>query len=74
MWIFLQKLYQSMLRKRESIFQKCLAIPKFHTWLLYDSLLNDDRDRDLRAGEMVMVCRFLGVNPMDFADESEKGE
>lgn len=39
---------------------------------LYDSLLNDDRDRDLRAGEMFMVCRFLGVNPMDFASEAEK--
>lgn len=39
---------------------------------LYDSLLNDDRDRALRAGEMFMVCRFLGVNPMDFADEAEK--
>ncbi len=34
---------------------------------LYDSLLNADRDRDLRAGELFLVCEFLGVNPMDFA-------
>lgn len=26
----------------------------------------------LRDDELVAVCRFLGVNPMDFADESEK--
>ena len=34
---------------------------------LYDSLLNPNRDRDLRAGELCLVCKFLGVNPMDFA-------
>ena len=36
---------------------------------LYDSLLNSDRDRDLRAGEMFIVCDFLGVNPLDFIEE-----
>lgn len=39
---------------------------------LYDSLLNADRDRDLRAGELFLVCRFLGVNPMDFAETLKK--
>lgn len=38
---------------------------------LYDSLQNPARGRDLRAGEMLSVCMFLGVNPMDFADRSE---
>lgn len=41
---------------------------------LYDSLLNSDRDRDLRAGEMLVICGFLGVNPLDFNDEKEKME
>ena len=38
---------------------------------LYDSLLNDSRDRNLRAGEYMQVCKFLGVNPLDFAGEME---
>lgn len=37
---------------------------------LYDSLSNSERDRDLRAGEMLLVCRFLGVNPLDFNADS----
>lgn len=36
---------------------------------LYDSLAHKGRDRDLRDEEFVEVCKFLGVNPMDFADE-----
>lgn len=39
---------------------------------LYDSLLNADRDRDLRAGELLLVCKFLGVNPMDFAANEDE--
>lgn len=41
---------------------------------LYDSLMNPERDRDLRAGEMLDVCKFLGVNAMDFAAEPNKGD
>lgn len=42
---------------------------------LYDSLLNDERERDIRGGELIKVCAFLGVNPMDFADSpKEKSE
>lgn len=36
---------------------------------LYDSLLNDNRERDLRAGEFCLICEFLEVDPMSFADE-----
>lgn len=35
---------------------------------LYDSLLNDARDRDLRAGEFVKICNFLQISPMKFVD------
>ena len=35
---------------------------------LYDSLLNNERDREIRGGELIKVCAFLGVNPMDFAE------
>lgn len=34
---------------------------------LYDSLLNDERDRDLRDEEFLDICGFLGVDPRDFA-------
>lgn len=39
---------------------------------LYDSLVNTERDREIRGRELLAVCDFLGVNPMDFADKPEK--
>lgn len=38
---------------------------------IYDSLINDSRDRDLRVGEFFKICEFLKKNPMDFAEEQE---
>lgn len=40
---------------------------------LYDSLLNKDRNRDLKAREFMEVCKFLDVDPRVFAKvEPEK--
>lgn len=39
---------------------------------LYDSLVNKDRDRDLRAGELLSVCTYLGLNPADLNEERVK--
>ena len=40
---------------------------------LYDSLQNSARERDLRAGEMLSICAYLHVNPLDFnKDPMEK--
>lgn len=36
---------------------------------IYDSLFNDSRDRELRTWEFFAICKFLHVNPMDFADK-----
>lgn len=36
---------------------------------LYDSLLNKDRDRDLKAKEFMAVCKFLNIDPMEFVEE-----
>lgn len=38
---------------------------------LYNSLLNDKRERPLRGNEFLAVCEFLGVSPMNFAGEKE---
>lgn len=38
---------------------------------LYDSLLSTEREREIRGRELLAVCEFLGVNPMDFADKEE---
>lgn len=38
---------------------------------LYSSLLDRRKDRELRGWELVAICKFLGVNPMDFADKPE---
>lgn len=40
-------------------------------WALYNSLLNPEKNRDLRLGEALSVCAFLGIDPMDFTDEPE---
>ena len=36
---------------------------------LYTSLCDEERERSLRDDELVTVCKFLGVNPMDFVEE-----
>lgn len=36
---------------------------------LYDSLFNTKRSRPLKGHELVSLCTFLGVNPMDFEEE-----
>ena len=38
---------------------------------LYNSLMRNERGRDLRDEEFLEVCRFLEVDPRDFA--SDKG-
>lgn len=37
---------------------------------LYDSLMNNRKDRQLRGRELISVCVFLGVDPRDFAEET----
>ena len=41
---------------------------------LYASLGDKNRERPLSVDEAVLICGFLGVNPMDFADEPKGGE
>ena len=31
--------------------------------------IEEDKRRPLRDEELIRVCKFLGVNPMDFADK-----
>ena len=38
---------------------------------LYDSFSNKHRERPLTVDEAIVVCKFLGVNPMDFADKRD---
>lgn len=35
---------------------------------LYASLGDKNRNRPLSADEAIIICKFLDVNPMDFAD------
>ena len=39
---------------------------------LYASLGDKNRERPLSVDEAVLICGFLGVNPMDFADEPKE--
>jgi lambda repressor-like predicted transcriptional regulator len=41
---------------------------------LYSSLCNPTRNRDLRDDEFVKICSFIGVNPMDFANNPSAQE
>lgn len=40
---------------------------------LYNSLANKKSKRELKGKELVNVCRFLEVNPMDFVDRKGVG-
>ncbi len=39
---------------------------------LYSSLMDSDRERDLRDYEFMKVCFFLGVDPRDFAEQRQE--
>lgn len=39
---------------------------------LYDSLMNDRKSRQLRGQELIKVCVFLDINPMDFAEQRQE--
>ena len=41
---------------------------------LYDSLMNDKRDRDLRVDEFLELCKHFGINPMVFYPDETKRE
>jgi len=40
--------------------------------VLYASLREEKRSRDLRADELTSICLVLHLNPMDFADTPEE--
>lgn len=40
---------------------------------LYSSLMDAERERDLRDYEFMRVCFFLGVDPRDFAEKDTAG-
>ena len=33
---------------------------------IYNSLSNKERVRELRSRELIAICKYLDVNPMDF--------
>lgn len=37
---------------------------------LYNSLRDKSRDREIRGWELIRICKFLDVNPLDFAEET----
>ena len=39
---------------------------------LYDSFFNVNRERPIKGKELISICVFLGVNPMDFADKKSE--
>lgn len=39
---------------------------------LYDSLMNERKNRQLRGRELISVCVFLGVDPRDFAEQGQE--
>lgn len=33
---------------------------------IYSSLFNKGRERELRSSELIAICRYADINPMDF--------
>lgn len=40
---------------------------------LYASLYDENSNRDLRSEELISLCMFLEVDPMDFAKKEKEG-
>ena len=38
---------------------------------IYESLYGKRGCRQLRSSELIAICKYVGVNPMDFADKKE---
>lgn len=36
---------------------------------IYQSLYGKRGNRELRSSEVIAICKFLGVNPLDFTNE-----
>ena len=53
------------------MFGKCVD-NLYNNSALYDSLANKKRERPLSMDEAIIICKFLGGNPMDFAEEKTK--
>ncbi|QDW73058.1 hypothetical protein FND36_02770 [Lachnospiraceae bacterium KGMB03038] len=41
---------------------------------LYNSLFNENSERQLKARELVAVCIFLEVDPRDFVEKTDEKE
>lgn len=39
---------------------------------LYDSLMNESKQRTLKGQELIEICRFLEINPMIFAERRRR--
>lgn len=39
---------------------------------LYVSLYDEKRERDLRAEELIPLCIFLDINPINFAEQEKE--
>lgn len=39
---------------------------------IYESLYGKRGSRELRSSEIIAICRYAGVNPMDFCKDSSK--
>lgn len=49
-----------------TVISRRTGIPYF---ALYDSLMNENKNRKLRGTELIAICEFLEKNPIDFMDE-----
>lgn len=41
---------------------------------LYDSLFNENKTRQIKGSELIAVCDFLGVSPMEFKKDMKEGD
>lgn len=40
---------------------------------IYASLFQTGRVRELRSRELIAICKYAGINPMDFSEKERKG-
>ncbi len=67
----LEKWLSEIIKSRGISLSKMARLTNIPYAALYDSLMSKSRHREIKGQELVRVCGFLGVDPMDFAEQHQ---
>lgn len=66
-----EELLASLIKERGIKLSTIAEKTKIPYQILYDSLFNKKKSRELRSSELIAICAFLNVSPMELAEKKE---